>query len=815
MRQVTLTFVMGMLCAFSFAQNAFVQIIHNSPDPAADSVDIYLDNGMMPAISDLKFREATGFVGIPITTDSVGIAPGNSTGPGDIIANFPVTGLLAPNQNYVVMATGLLDTDPANVDTTNGAANIAFTVKIFAPATTTSNAGTNDLLVYHGATDAPAVDVIANNNTGTKLIDNLSYGNFQGYANVPASQYVLDVNVAGTSTTAASYFVDLAPLAETPLVVFASGFLDPSKNSNGSAFGLFAVSPAGGMALELPAIGNARAQIVHNSPDINAETVDIYINTTKDTLKEEDVPFRAATGFIDFPTNYGVEVVIAAPTSTDITDQVVFRDTITAQTGESYHVIASGLVDTTGYDNSLNVAPFELIVAAGAREAGTGSNTELDVRVLHGSTDAPAVGIAANGGSIIPTASYSDITGYLPSIPAAEYRIDVTAPNDPETVIAPFYLDASGLGGGAALVFASGFLAPADNQNGEGFGLFAITPAGGAALPLIAVDTAFVQVIHNAADPNAALVDIYVNTLADTIPLDDVAFRAGTGFLALPSGYELDIQIAGPTSTGFGDQEVQTFSQALEAKETYRVIANGVLDTMPFNQPSGRDITFDLFIEAGARTTAQNSGETDVIVFHGSTDAPTVDVIVNGDVNTKPVDGLAYGAFSGYVGLAPASYALGVGANPLTDAANVVATYTANTTGLVGGAGIIVASGFLDPSSVTNGEAFGLFLYLADGVPNPLPLVTSLDGLANISNQVKVFPVPATDLVQVEVELGESKALSLQLIDHQGRAVRSEIFDRFISGQTIELEVSDLVSGVYRLILSTNSQLAIKEIIVK
>ncbi len=70
------------------AQTANVQIIHNSPDPGAAVVDVYIDAGAAPAVEDLAFRDATGFLALPAgATFDVGIAPGNSTGPGDTWPN--------------------------------------------------------------------------------------------------------------------------------------------------------------------------------------------------------------------------------------------------------------------------------------------------------------------------------------------------------------------------------------------------------------------------------------------------------------------------------------------------------------------------------------------------------------------------------------------------------------------------------------------------------------------------------------------------------------------------------------------------------
>ena len=42
----------------------------------------------------------------------------------------------------------------------------------------------------HGVTDAPAVDIYAN---GGLLVENLAYGDFQGYLQVPVGDYTLDI----------------------------------------------------------------------------------------------------------------------------------------------------------------------------------------------------------------------------------------------------------------------------------------------------------------------------------------------------------------------------------------------------------------------------------------------------------------------------------------------------------------------------------------------------------------------------------------------------------------------------------------------
>jgi hypothetical protein len=212
------------------AQTASVQVIHNSPDPLATAVDVYLDGGL--AIDDFAFRTATPVLSLPAEVQIViGIAPGNSTGPADILASFPVT--LMAGGSYVVMATGVLDPslpgNPEGLDT-------AFTLKIFAPLTTSAPAGQVALLAYHGAPDAPAVDILADG-VGV-LVPDLSYGDFAGYLTVPAADYVLRVTPAGDNgTVVASFVAPLSGFGGGAAVVFASGFL---TSRPGNSFGLFA-----------------------------------------------------------------------------------------------------------------------------------------------------------------------------------------------------------------------------------------------------------------------------------------------------------------------------------------------------------------------------------------------------------------------------------------------------------------------------------------------------------------------------------------------------------------------------------------------
>lgn len=222
------------------AQTAGVQVIHNSPDPAAAVVDVYVGPDL--ALDDFAFREATPVIDLPAGVEiTLGIAPGSSTGAGDAIATFPVT--LTAGETYVVMATGVLGGslpgNPEGIDT-------AFTLEVFAPLTTSAAAGEVGLLAYHGAPDAPTVDVVAVD-VGV-LVDDLAYRAYSGTISVPAADYVLQVTPGDDNgTVVASFEAPLSGLGGGTAVVFASGFL---TGAGLPEFGLFAAL-TDGTVLEL------------------------------------------------------------------------------------------------------------------------------------------------------------------------------------------------------------------------------------------------------------------------------------------------------------------------------------------------------------------------------------------------------------------------------------------------------------------------------------------------------------------------------------------------------------------------------------
>lgn len=774
----------GLLTAVSAAaQTARLQIIHNSADPLAEVVDIYVNGGLYE--DNLAFRTATEFRTVPAGVDlDVAIAGGDSQSADDAIVNFNFN--LEDGSSYVVVAGGLVDAGSFNPP-------IPFDLFVYDMGREeAANAGNTDILVFHGATDAPTVDVFESGVLAVTAVDEISFGEFQGYLELPTANYTLDVRTADGATTVVSYSAPLATLGldGAALVAVASGFLDPSVNNNGEAFGIWVALPTGGALVELPLApqptGEALIQVIHNSADAIAAEVDVYINGV---LTLNDFAFRTATPYVPVPSGVDLSVAVAPGNSTSVLDAIA-TFTYNLEAGQSYILVASGIVSPSGYSPA---TPFDIYVTGG-RTSAQGPGT--DVLVFHGSTDAPQVQVAElavlDGAVIVDPFSYGEFAGYL-EVPTADFVLQVQLPDGTPVVAYAAPLATLGLTGEALTVVASGFLDPSNNSNGAGFGLWVALASGGDMVELpveqVATGEALIQVIHNSADAAAAVVDVYIN---GDLTLNDFAFRTATPYLPVPSGVDLEVVIAPGNSTSV-DDGIATFNYNLEADEVYILVANGIVSPSGYNPAT----PFDIYVTSG-RTAAQGPG-TDVLVFHGSTDAPTVQVaelaVLAGAVIVDP---FSYGEFAGYLEVPTADFTLEV---QLPDGTPVVA-YAAplSTLGLDGEAITVLASGFLNPSNNSNGADFGLWVALAAGGDLvPLSNVTSVTERDALLDRMTVWPNPANDRFFVDMNSKDNAQAVMTLTDLVGRTVSEVALNVPVGESRVELPVNGLANGTYTL----------------
>ncbi len=499
MKKITLTLGLALASSFAFSQ-ARVQAIHNCADNAAATVDLYLNGTLL--LDDLGFQEASPYIDAPAgVTLTFDVCAPNSTDNSNPI--FTKDFNLVDGEAYAVVASGGLGQTGAT----------AFDLRAYSGQEGNPTAGNTGLKVIHGSYDAPEVNIYEAN-LGAVLAPSLNFGDDAGYLDLAAQQYAVQVRLMNNAVVG-QYTAPLTGLADQSAIAMATGFVDPSSAAGTEAFGVMAVLEDG-TVLQLPTetVTPARLQVIHNCAATDAASVDVWLNDGPAPLID-DFSFRTATPYIDAPAGASFDVSIALPTSTD-TVGALYRESFLLESSKIYVVIASGLVGSGTYSVQ---QPFDLIAAAGMETSTTAGN--VDVLVVHGSTDAPTVDvneIAIPAGIIVDDISYGQTAGYL-DLPEANFVLNVEANGAAvasyNAPLADLMLADNGI-----IVLASGFLNPAANNNGEAFGLFVALPGGGALVPL--------QNVLSIEEENIGSLGVYPNPTNDFLNLRIDDFKAET-----------------------------------------------------------------------------------------------------------------------------------------------------------------------------------------------------------------------------------------------------------------------------------------------
>ena len=749
------------------AATANLQVIHNSPTTGTDSgptVDVYAGGVLL--LDDFEYLTATPYISVPAGVGiPIAVAPADSDSADDAIYTTTL-GPLDADTDYVAYATGEVgNTDQPFEIAASGNAD-----------QTATNASDIDLLVYHGALDAPTIDISIGSFT---LVSELSYGEFDDVDSIPALDFDLRVVVSDDNSTVATFIGDLTPFADLGVNVFATGVAGDTPE-----FGL-AIAGPDGTVVQLQRAEAAVVQVVHASPTpgtADGPAVDVYVNGSLFGFFT-DIPYLGATGLITIPTTggSGTYTFAVAPAGTTI-DDAIFTTDVTFDTDEQYVIYATGIVGDA--DN-----PFMLSVDSAVVLQNSGVDDEIVLNVFHASPGAPAVDVYARDvmDALVANLEFA-ADGQTITVAPGNYVLETT-PAGSTSVVASNFAGLAGVGGSTFHIFAGGIL------GGEPpFRLYAVN-TGGDVFELSAL--AQVQVIHNAPSPS---VDVYQD---DELILEDVAFRTATGYLDFFSSEDFTLSVAPAGSDSVDDAIFTTGTLNLEDYTNVQIMAYGIV--------GDADRPFGLAVLTDARQGSDDAANVDLIAFHGGVDAPTVDVVVN-DNGSVLFDDLEYGTYADdYVSVAAASYVLNV--TPADDNDNIVASFIADLSDLGGGAATVFASGYLNPG--TDQPGFGLYATLPDGTTFPLEVTTGTTELAEGVGAFTVFPTVASAEVSVDFALDRAATTQLLVVNAAGAVVQTQRFGQLTGEQRTTLDVSALAAGQHYVLLRTGDRVTVRAISVQ
>lgn len=225
-----------------FAQpTARVQAIHNAPDPELNVVDLYVADQLI--LDDVAFRTASAYMDVPAGFPLTGgVAPGNSTGPGDVFFEFTFT--LTPGETYQFIAVGVRE--PGDFQPNPDGRDISLDVLVNDEAREVAeNPSEIDMLAVHGVPDGPAFDIFEgpfprSGRGGFILADDLRFLDSSGYNSTSQTLFNLQVNYSSDDSFYELFTGPDFKLGQA-ITVLLSGFLDPSSNQNGPEFAPIAV----------------------------------------------------------------------------------------------------------------------------------------------------------------------------------------------------------------------------------------------------------------------------------------------------------------------------------------------------------------------------------------------------------------------------------------------------------------------------------------------------------------------------------------------------------------------------------------------
>ena len=409
------------------------------------------------------------------------------------------------------------------------------------------------LQIAHASPDAPLVDVLVD---GDVALEDVDYKQASGWGEFNAGTYSVTVEgILPTGNAAVIGPADLTFEGDRIYTVVAANTVD-------------AIEP---LIIDQPrtpiAAGNARVFVLHaanNVQQLIGGPVDVYVTAPMDDLSGgalDSFEYGETIGPAELPAgDYRIRVGVGDPA--DAQNFVLAYDSGTVALAEGDDLVLAAVPNTT---SDSDISPISLLaMSSGGAGDILSDGTQTSLRVIHASSNTPAVDVYANGAvALVEGLEFPDFApadGFL-EVDAGTYSVEVATAGTYPAGVAIGPADLTFDAGVTNNVIAIGQLGGTPGTSGE----LTVTRADDDPRPVALY--AKVRVIHastvaDTAAPNG--VDIYV-----TAPGADIAdpaitpvatgfgFADNSGFLIVPGGtYDVTVTATGSTDAAIGPAEI-------------------------------------------------------------------------------------------------------------------------------------------------------------------------------------------------------------------------------------------------------------------
>jgi hypothetical protein len=420
--------------------------------------------------------------------------------------------------------------------------------------------GTATVRVAHLSPDAPDVDVSVD---GSVVLEGLAYGTVSDYLEVPAGDRQVGITAAGDSGTSLSSGTVTVAAGADYTVAAVGQVDDPGDRS---------FEPLVLRDAAAPGEDTARVRLVHASTD--APAVDVTLASNGDTLYD-GVAYGEASA-VEVPAGeYTLQV--RGESGGDGGEPAAEFD-VTLDGGTAYTAFAAGYFDPEFETD----APFDLIVAHGAADAGGGGSDDggepARVRVAHASPNAPDVDVSVDGSVVVEEATFGAVSDYL-DLAAGSHTVALTVSAAPDVTV--FEGEVSVAAGADYTLVAAG---ETGDMTGKPFEVLVLEDDNSDP-----GDDARVRFVHASPD-----VDVTVGGTGDAL-FDGVAFGRAA-YTEVPAD-EYAVQVR-RDAEGDDGEVVGEYDVALETGQVYTAFVAGYLS--PTDERS--EAQFTLVVEQDTGT---------------------------------------------------------------------------------------------------------------------------------------------------------------------------------------------------------------------